>query len=77
MGFTGIPEHDASIAYTVEGRMYPVEVHYLRQPQPDYVASAVAIVVDIHFKEPLGDILIFLTGEAEVESGSNALYLVS
>ena len=33
---------------SLEGRMYPVEVAYLREPTPDYVRTASDVVVDIH-----------------------------
>ncbi|KAF2083618.1 P-loop containing nucleoside triphosphate hydrolase protein [Saccharata proteae CBS 121410] len=52
---------------SLEGRMYPVDIHYLEQPAEDYVERAVKTVFDIHSDEPEGDILIFLTGREEIE----------
>jgi len=53
---------------SLEGRMFPVDVHYLEKPTEDYVERAVKTVFDIHSKEPQGDILIFLTGREEIET---------
>jgi ATP-dependent RNA helicase DDX35 len=52
---------------SLEGRMYPVDVHYLEEPSEDYVERAVKTVLDIHSKEGEGDILLFLTGREEIE----------
>ncbi|KAJ9669456.1 hypothetical protein H2201_000323 [Coniosporium apollinis] len=53
---------------SLEGRMYPVDIHYLEQPAEDYLERAVQTVFDIHTKEAEGDILIFLTGREEIDS---------
>ena len=52
----------------IPGRLYPVDLIYLQKPVDDYFESAINIVVDIHktYKES-GDILLFLTGEEEIE----------
>ncbi|CAG8652276.1 2731_t:CDS:10, partial [Ambispora leptoticha] len=57
---------DASII-SLEGRMFPVDIHYLEEPCSDYVEKAIQTVFDIHTKQPLGDILVFLTGRDEIE----------
>lgn len=51
----------------VPGRMFPVEVYYTPEPEDDYLVSAVKTVVQIHVLEEPGDILLFLTGEEEIE----------
>lgn len=33
---------------TLEGRMYPVDIHYLEEPTSDYVDRAVQTIFDIH-----------------------------
>lgn len=53
---------------SLEGRMYPVDIHYLEQPAEDYVERTVKTVFDIHTQEPEGDILIFLTGREEIDT---------
>lgn len=57
---------DAAVILSVEGRMFPVEVFYLKDPCPCYVTATVETCMKIHEKEPLGDILAFLTGQDEV-----------
>lgn len=51
----------------VPGRLHPVEVFYTQKPEPDYVEASVRTVVQIHACEPPGDVLLFLTGEEEIE----------
>lgn len=53
----------------VEGRQYPVKTIYLPQPTQDWIESALKLVFQIHYKEPLpGDILVFLTGQDTIEA---------
>lgn len=51
----------------VPGRTYPVEVFYTEEAQEDYVEAAIRAVLTIHRFEDPGDILVFLTGEEEIE----------
>ena len=51
----------------VPGRTFPVEVFYTAKPEPNYVEAAIRTVVHIHECEGPGDILVFLTGEQEIE----------
>eukprot|EP00742_Colponemidia_sp_Colp-10_P003806 GILJ01004055.1.p1 GENE.GILJ01004055.1~~GILJ01004055.1.p1 ORF type:complete len:698 (+),score=71.08 GILJ01004055.1:38-2131(+) len=53
---------------TVEGRMYPVDVYYTVEPQPDYLDAALITTLQIHLEQPPGDILVFLTGQDEIEA---------
>ncbi|GBG23781.1 ATP-dependent RNA helicase dhx8, partial [Hondaea fermentalgiana] len=51
----------------IPGRTFPVELFYTPEPERDYLDAAVRAVVQIHrFEEP-GDILVFLTGQQEIE----------
>ncbi|XP_070532623.1 ATP-dependent RNA helicase DHX33-like [Ptychodera flava] len=53
----------------LEGRQYPIEIFYCNQPQSDYLFSAVVSIFQIHQEEPPGhDILVFLTGQEEIEA---------
>lgn len=52
---------------SVSGRQYPVDIHYLKQAVPDYVLASLETVLEIHTKEPAGDILVFLTGREECD----------
>jgi pre-mRNA-splicing factor ATP-dependent RNA helicase DHX15/PRP43 len=51
----------------VPGRTHPVEIFYSAEPERDYVEAAIRTVLQIHATEPEGDILLFLTGEEEIE----------
>lgn len=48
---------------------FPVSLLYTPEPQPDYVDSVVITTLQLHITESLpGDILIFLTGQDEIET---------
>jgi len=51
----------------VPGRTHPVEIFYTQEPERDYLEAAIRTVVQIHRCEPPGDVLLFLTGEEEIE----------
>lgn len=53
---------------SVPGRMFPVEIFYTQEPEPDYFEAAIRTVVQIHVSEGDGDILVFLTGAAEIDN---------
>lgn len=56
-------------------RTHPVEVFYTRDPEPDYVEAAIKTVLMIHRAEEPGDILLFLTGEEEIEDACRKIKL--
>lgn len=60
---------------TVPGRTHPVEIFYTPEPERDYVEAAVRTVLQIHASEPEGDILLFLTGEEEIEDACRRIGL--
>ncbi|KAI9666800.1 MAG: DEAH-box ATP-dependent RNA helicase prp43 [Alyxoria varia] len=66
-------EHAPILA--VPGRTYPVEVFYTAEPEKDYVEAAIRTVLQIHATEPEGDILLFLTGEEEIEESCKKISL--
>mmetsp|Transcript_20968 Transcript_20968/g.37142 ORF Transcript_20968/g.37142 Transcript_20968/m.37142 type:complete len:700 (+) Transcript_20968:79-2178(+) len=51
----------------VPGRTFPVELYYTPEPERDYLDAAIRTVIQIHRYEPAGDILVFLTGQQEIE----------
>jgi len=53
---------------TIPGRTHPVEIFYTPKPESDYVEAAVRTCLQIHTTEEAGDILLFLTGEEEIET---------
>jgi pre-mRNA-splicing factor ATP-dependent RNA helicase DHX16 len=64
---------DASI-FMIPGRMFPVDIFYTKQPEADYVDAAVVTVLQIHVSQPLnGDVLVFLTGQEEIETAAEIL----
>eukprot|EP00934_Nitzschia_sp_Nitz4_P003663 Nitzschia sp. Nitz4//scaffold88_size82704//18090//21395//NITZ4_005285-RA/size82704-processed-gene-0.65-mRNA-1//-1//CDS//3329559473//3653//frame0 len=64
---------DASI-FMIPGRMFPVDIYYTKSPEADYVDAAVVTVLQIHVSQPLnGDILVFLTGQEEIETAAEIL----
>ena len=52
----------------IPGRSYPVEIFHIRESQQDHVQMAIEVVMRIHAGDEPGDILLFLTGEAEIET---------
>ncbi|QSS58591.1 pre-mRNA-splicing factor ATP-dependent RNA helicase PRP43 [Histoplasma capsulatum] len=59
----------------VRGRTHPVEIFYTPEPEQDYVEAAIRTVLQIHANEPEGDILLFLTGEEEIEDSVRKISL--
>lgn len=59
----------------VPGRTHPVEIFYTPEPERDYVEAALRTVLQIHATEPEGDILLFLTGEEEIEDACRKISL--
>ncbi|KZV86598.1 P-loop containing nucleoside triphosphate hydrolase protein [Exidia glandulosa HHB12029] len=53
--------------FTIPGRTFPVEVFHSKSPCEDYVDSAVKQILQIHLSLPPGDILVFMTGQEDIE----------
>jgi pre-mRNA-splicing factor ATP-dependent RNA helicase DHX15/PRP43 len=62
------PTGETPPLFKIPGRTHPVEIFYTRKPEPDYVEAAIRTVLTIHRNEDPGDILVFLTGEEEIEN---------
>ncbi|KAL8706030.1 MAG: hypothetical protein Q9201_000915 [Fulgogasparrea decipioides] len=60
--------------FTIPGRTYPVEIMYSREPESDYLDAALVTVMQIHLTEPPGDILLFLTGQEEIDTSCEILF---
>ncbi|KIW92347.1 uncharacterized protein Z519_07331 [Cladophialophora bantiana CBS 173.52] len=58
---------DAPI-FNIPGRRYAVDIHYTAQPEANYLAAAITTVFQIHITQGAGDILVFLTGQEEIEA---------
>lgn len=60
--------------FNVPGRCFPVDIIHSREDHGhDYVAAAVETVVMIHTSQPPGDILVFLTGQSEIEKAVQSI----
>lgn len=55
-------------AVHVQGRQFPVDILYTLHPQPDYLDATLITIFQIHLEEGPGDVLVFLTGQEEIES---------
>ncbi|KAL6848933.1 hypothetical protein ACP4OV_021516 [Aristida adscensionis] len=65
---------DAAPVFNIPGRRFRVEVHYTAAPEADYVDAAVATVLQLHVTQPPGDVLVFLTGQEEIETVEEILW---
>ncbi|KAL7556461.1 hypothetical protein ACA910_021035 [Epithemia clementina (nom. ined.)] len=65
--FGGVP------IYRIPGRTFPVETYFAKTVQEDYVMAAVKQTLQIHFNSPPGDILIFMTGQEDIEGTCQVL----
>ncbi|KAK9803444.1 hypothetical protein WJX73_001656 [Symbiochloris irregularis] len=54
--------------FHIRGRTFPVETLFSKTVQEDYVDAAVKQAVAVHLGHPQGDILIFMTGQEEIEA---------
>ncbi|KAG0352001.1 DEAH-box RNA helicase prp16 [Podila minutissima] len=53
--------------FTIPGRTFPVDIMFSKVPCEDYVDSAVKQVLAIHLGQPAGDVLVFMTGQEDIE----------
>lgn len=67
---------DAPI-FNIPGRRYPVDIHYTPQPEANYLAAAITTVFQIHTTQGKGDILVFLTGQDEIEAAEQNITEIS
>nr|NVI75406.1 lethal (2) 37Cb [Cucujiformia] len=59
---------DGAPIFRIPGRRFPVDIYYTKAPEADYVDACVISVLQIHATQPLGDVLVFLTGQDEIET---------
>lgn len=65
--FGGVP------IFRIPGRTFPVETYFAKSVQEDYVMAAVKQTLQIHFNSAPGDILIFMTGQEDIEGTCTVL----
>ncbi|KAL5081235.1 hypothetical protein RYX36_009656 [Vicia faba] len=54
--------------FKISGRRYPIEIHFTKAPEPNYLDAAIVNTLQIHATQPPGDILVFLMGQEEIET---------
>jgi pre-mRNA-splicing factor ATP-dependent RNA helicase DHX16 len=65
---------DDAPKFIIPGRMFPVDILYTKAPEADYLDAVVVTVLQIHITQPLpGDVLVFLTGQDEIETAVEIL----
>jgi len=60
--------------FTIPGRTYPVTILYANEPESDYLEASIVTVMQIHLDQPAGDILVFLTGQEEIDTCCETLF---
>lgn len=60
--------------FTIPGRLFPVEVFFSKSAVSDYIEESLNTVMRIHLTEPAGDVLLFLTGQEEIDTAAEILY---
>merc|ERR1719217_842222 len=58
---------DNAPIFNIPGRRYPVSIHYTKAPEANYLDACVITVLQIHLTQGPGDILVFFTGQQEIE----------
>jgi pre-mRNA-splicing factor ATP-dependent RNA helicase DHX16 len=59
---------DYAPIFRIPGRRYPVEILYAKAPEADYLHASAITALQIHVTQPAGDVLIFLSGQEEIET---------
>ncbi|XP_072405879.1 pre-mRNA-splicing factor ATP-dependent RNA helicase DHX16 [Chiloscyllium punctatum] len=59
---------DEAPIFRIPGRRFPVDIYYTKAPEADYLEACVVSVLQIHVTQAPGDILVFLTGQEEIET---------
>jgi hypothetical protein len=59
--------------YHVPGRVFPVDIAYASERPRSYLETAIETTWDLHRSQGPGDILLFLTGQEEIESACKRL----
>ncbi|KAJ7789878.1 P-loop containing nucleoside triphosphate hydrolase protein [Mycena olivaceomarginata] len=73
--YFSISSNEAAPLFKVHGRTFPVEIIYTQEPEPDYVEAAIQTVIMIHLAFAPGDVLLFLSGEEEIEDACRKIKL--
>ena len=66
--------------FKIPGRVHPVSITYncsdegFDYKRLTYLSQLTRVIMDIHLDQPQGDILVFLTGQSEIENACNRLF---
>ena len=66
--------------FEIPGRVFPVSIFYNVSDESfdtkklTYISQLSRVVMDIHLDHPKGDILVFLTGQSEIENACNRIF---
>ncbi|GAB2298615.1 ATPdependent RNA helicase [Dionaea muscipula] len=58
---------------SVEGRGFNVEINYVEEPVSNYLQAVISTVLLINEQQPTGDILVFLTGQDDIDGAIQLL----
>lgn len=64
---------DNAPIFNIPGRRYPVSIHYTKAPEANYLEACVITVLQIHLTQGPGDVLVFFTGQQEIEEAMDAI----
>ncbi|CAG8574416.1 288_t:CDS:10, partial [Diversispora eburnea] len=64
---------DEAPIFNIPGKPYPVQVCYTKAPEANYISAAITTVMQLHISQKSGDILVFLTGQDEIETVQESL----
>lgn len=59
--------------FTIPGRTFPVDIMWSKYPVEDYVEQAVKQALTVHLQSGPGDILIFMTGQEDIDTTCDLL----
>lgn len=60
--------------FRIPGRNFPVDLYYSKESETDYLDASLLCIMQIHLDEPPGDILLFLTGQEEIDTACQILH---
>lgn len=64
---------DNAPIFNIPGRRFPVSIHYTKAPEANYLDACVITVLQIHLTQGPGDILVFFTGQQEIEEAMESI----
>ena len=67
-GCTRTPQAVGVTGGSAQGRQHAVQVLYLHAPEDSHLEAAILAVLQIHAEQAPGHLLVFLTGQEEIES---------